>query len=178
MAPRFKNVVSRSPSPEQIERLARRHPSAILIRASSGLSLKMSAESPSTSEALPTTVPSKRAPLDDDHQPAVSSPLNPDLKPKDEGRERAPRAKKDTLKKREAKASSLAPDGSGRGTPDPKGSSSKKKIVDDELAPIRYKLGHPKSTDFEAPRPPIWVYNHTKTAPDGTEILFNEDPDQ
>lgn len=136
----------------------------------------MSAESPSSSETLPTTVPAKRA-LEDDHQPAVSSPLNPDLKPKDEGRERAPRAKKETLKKREAKAGSIAPDGSGRGTPDPRG-SSKKKNFDDELKPIRYKLGHPKSTDFEAPRPPIWVYNHSRTTHDGTEIIFNEDPDQ
>lgn len=122
--------------------------------------------------------PAAKRALDDDHQPAISSPLNPDLKVKEEGRERAPRAKKDTLKKREAKAGSLAPEGSGRGTPDPKASSSKGKKNDNELAPMRYKLPLPKATDFEAPRAPIWVVHHTKTASDGTEIEYNEDPDQ
>lgn len=138
----------------------------------------MSAE-PSPTTEPPPILPAKR-PLEDDHQPAVSSPLNPDLKVKEEVRERAPRTKKETLKKREAKAGSLAPESSGRGTPDPKGSSAKGKKgeAEDGLVPMRYKLPLPKAADFEAHRAPIWVAHHTKTTPDGTEITYNEDIDQ
>ncbi|KAF8857670.1 hypothetical protein BDZ45DRAFT_674568 [Acephala macrosclerotiorum] len=129
---------------------------------------------------LPVTVPQKRA-LEDDHQPAVSSPLNPDFKSKDDAplaRERASRAKKESLKKRESKAGSLAPDTSARATPDPKASTSKSKKEDEpDLAPIRYKLPPPKSTDFEAPRGPVFIPAHIKSAPDGTKIQFNETTD-
>ena len=154
-------------------------------------SSKMSAEGTSSPkrEGTPTTtpissIPQKRA-LEDDHQPAISSPLNPDFKPakpQDEAalaRERAPRAKKESLKKRESKAGSLAPDASARATPDPKAvTSSKSKKNEAPPAPTRYKLPPPKSTDFEPPRGPIFMPSHTKTAPDGTEIQFNETTDQ
>jgi hypothetical protein len=75
---------------------------------------EMSASASPQREATPSnptpisTLPQKRA-LEDDYQPAVSSPLNPDFKPskpQDEAalaRERAPRAKKESLKKREPK---------------------------------------------------------------------------
>ncbi|KAK0112166.1 hypothetical protein ONS96_001424 [Cadophora gregata f. sp. sojae] len=136
-------------------------------------------------EATPTTstpissIPQKRA-LEDDHQPAISSPLNPDFKSKLQddaplARERASRAKKESLKKRESKAGSLAPDSSARATPDPKSAKSKKSEPD--LAPIRYKLPPPKSTDFEAPRGPVFIPADTRTAPDGSEIQFNETTD-
>ena len=85
-------------------------------------------------------------------------------------------AKKESLKKRESKAGSLAPDSSARATPDPKSAKSKKSEPD--LAPIRYKLPPPKSTDFEAPRGPIFIPADTRTAPDGSEIQFNETTDQ
>lgn len=127
-----------------------------------------------------SVLPQKRA-LEDDHQPAVSSPLNPDFKSKDDAplaRERASRAKKESLKKRESKAGSIAPDTSARATPDPKASTSKSKKNENDLAPIRYKLPPPKSTDFEAPRGPIFIPAHTKTTPDGTQIQFNETTDQ
>lgn len=151
----------------------------------------MSAESTSPPrEATPTTtppivsIPQKRA-LEDDHQPAVSSPLNPDFKPskpQDDAplaRERASRAKKESLKKRESKAGSLAPDTNTRATPDPKASTSQKsKKIEDAPAPMRYKLPPPKLTDFEPPRGPIFIPSHTKTAPDGAEIQFNETTDQ
>jgi COMPASS component BRE2 len=131
-----------------------------------------------------STLPQKRA-LEDDHQPAVSSPLNPDFKPsklQDDAplaRERASRAKKESLKKRESKGGSLAPDTSARATPDPKASTSNKRNRRGSIpTPIRYKLPPPKSTDFEAPRGPILIPSHTKTAPDGTKIQFNETTDQ
>ncbi|KAH7317574.1 hypothetical protein BKA65DRAFT_410546 [Rhexocercosporidium sp. MPI-PUGE-AT-0058] len=146
----------------------------------------MSAGEPSPQrEPTPTTstpissIPQKRA-LEDDHQPAVSSPLNPDFKskPQDDAplaRERASRAKKESLKKRESKAGSLAPDSSARATPDPKSAKSKKSEPD--LAPIRYKLPPPRSTDFDVPRGPIFIPADTRTAPDGSEIQFNETTD-
>lgn len=133
-----------------------------------------------------TSIPQKRA-LEDDHQPAISSPLNPDFKPQpskhqDEAalaRERAPRAKKESLKKRESKAGSIAPDTSARATPDPKAATSQKsKKHEAPPAPMRYKLPPPKLTDFEPPRGPIFIQSHVKTAPDGTEIQFNETTDQ
>ncbi|TVY22504.1 Set1 complex component ash2 [Lachnellula hyalina] len=140
-------------------------------------------------EATPSTavpisaIPPKRAP-DDDHQPTVSSPLNPDFKPSrppDDAplaRERASRAKKESLKKRESKGGAHASEISGRATPDPKASTSHKhKRKGSPPAPIRYKLPPPKSTDFEAPRGPIFIPAHTKNAPDGTEIQFQETTD-
>ncbi len=145
-------------------------------------------EATPTATASPpiTSIPQKRA-LEDDHQPAISSPLNPDFKPQpakhqDEAalaRERAPRAKKESLKKRESKAGSLAPDTSARATPDPKAATSQKsKKHEAPPAPMRYKLPPPKLTDFEPPRGPIFIPSHVKTAPDGTEIQFNETTDQ
>lgn len=127
----------------------------------------------------------KRA-LEDDHQPAVSSPLNPEFKVQKTGdetpggiRERASRAKKESLKKRESKAGSLAPEGSARATPDPRSSSSsRKKAVINCVTPLRYKIPPPKLPDFEAPRGPTLVPSHTKTTPDGTEIQFHETTDQ
>jgi len=126
-----------------------------------------------------TSIPQKRA-LEDDHQPAVSSPLNPS-KPDDAplARERASRAKKESLKKRESKGGSLAADTSARATPDPKSSPHKHKRSSSVPAPIRYKLPPPKTTDFEAPRGPIFIPSHTKIHPDGkTQIQFNETTDQ
>ncbi|KAL2065481.1 hypothetical protein VTL71DRAFT_3151 [Oculimacula yallundae] len=153
-------------------------------RANRGNLATMSAGEPSPQrEATPTfsapmsSIPQKRS-LEDDHQPAVSSPLNPDFKSKDDApqaRERASRAKKESLKKRESKAGSLAPDSGARATPDVK--SSKVKKSEPDLAPIRYKLPPPRITDFEVPRGPTFIPADTRIAPDGSEIQFNETTD-
>ncbi|RDL31407.1 uncharacterized protein BP5553_09616 [Venustampulla echinocandica] len=140
--------------------------------------------STSTIAAPVSSIPQKRA-LEDDHQPAISSPLNPDFKPAKPqedaplARERASRAKKESLKKRESKGGSMAADSSARATPDPKAPTPKHKPKKkgDAPAPIRYKLPPPKLTDFEAPRGPIFLPAHTKTAPDGTAVQFNETTD-
>jgi len=144
----------------------------------------MSVENSPKRESTPSvpTIMSSLPQLDG-HQPTVSSPLNPDFKPSkiDEAplaRERASRAKKESLKKRESKGNSLAPDASARATPDPKSNPQKHKRRGSIPAPIRYKLPPPKITDFEAPRGPIFVASHTKIAPDGSEIQFNETTDQ
>ncbi|KAI9731103.1 MAG: hypothetical protein M1818_007961 [Claussenomyces sp. TS43310] len=125
----------------------------------------MATESGSPRRELTPALPQKRV-LEDDHQPAVSSPLNPSFK--DEPAARVARAKKESLKKREAKGGSHAPE-SSRATPDPK-SPRKEKTT---LAPMRYKLPPPKLSDFEAPRSPVFTPHHTITTPDGT-IEFNE----
>jgi len=155
-----------------------------------------------------SSIPQKRA-LEDDHQPAVSSPLNPDFKanasakPKLElpqqqaqddtnsnntnapfARDRAPRAKKESLKKRESNVRGNLPE-SARATPDPKASATagtpnnKKKLESSVVVtPQRFKLPPPKLSDFDAPREPIFTPSHTKTAPDGSVIQFNETSDQ
>lgn len=137
---------------------------------------------PSLAAIIPS-LPQKRV-LEDDHQPAVSSPLNPDFKaskPDDApiSRERASRAKKESLKKRESKGGSLAPDSSSaRATPDPKSSPQKNKRKESGLAPTRYQLPPPKTSDFEVPRGPIFIPAHTKSLPEGKEVQFNETTDQ
>ncbi|KAK3307560.1 uncharacterized protein B0T15DRAFT_182357 [Chaetomium strumarium] len=129
-----------------------------------------------TPSAVPPSVPQKRA-LEDDHLPAVSSPLNREAKaakvqvqiPDDsQAMARERRTKKDSLKKRESKG---APD-SARATPDPK-----HKEPPGELAPMRYKLAQPKPTDFELSRGPVFTSHHEVKDADGRTIEFFETSD-
>ncbi|KAI1105174.1 hypothetical protein F4804DRAFT_304933 [Jackrogersella minutella] len=127
---------------------------------------------------IPISIPQKR-PLEDDHAPPVSSPLNPnpDVKPSKSlshddvaamAREKPGRGKKDTIKKRESKAG-LGAD-SSRATPDPK----IKDLPPTESSPLRYKLAPPKPSDFETARGPVFTHHHEVTAPDGSTIQFYE----
>lgn len=120
----------------------------------------MAEGSPAPVNAATPTIPQKR-PLnleDEQHIPAVSSPLNPDST---SGRTkkpptREPREKKDTLKKREAKGGENV----RSGTPDVSshGKKSKKNTQGATvLSPIRYKLPPPKLSDFDPPREAIFV---------------------
>jgi COMPASS component BRE2 len=111
------------------------------------------------------TIPQKRPfALDDEqHVPAVSSPLNPDSAAartrKQPAREQ--REKKESLRKREAKGS----DGTRHGTPDtPSQAKKSKKSIATAiiLSPIRYKLAPPKPTDFDPPRAPVLTPTHTR----------------
>ncbi|CAI6098418.1 unnamed protein product [Clonostachys chloroleuca] len=132
-------------------------------------------------EPTPTTslssVPQKRL-LDEGHSPAVPSPLNPDVNPTEShltddappsSRAKSVRAKKDTLKKREAKGG----DGD-RATPDPKRPKEQKHA---EGGPLRYKLAPPKTSDFEAPRPRVLAYHHEVETSNGETIQFFETAD-
>ncbi|KAI9820304.1 MAG: hypothetical protein M1827_005926 [Pycnora praestabilis] len=116
--------------------------------------------------STPSAVPQKR-PLEDTSAPAVSSPLNPDAGPT-RRTARAPareqREKKESLKKRESKAPSIAGDSVRGGTPDSNGPSRKNKATSSNsiLAPMRYKLPPPKPTDYDAPKGPIFTTHHTK----------------
>lgn len=116
--------------------------------------------------ATPSAIPQKR-PLaleDEQHTPAVSSPLNPDGGTSRARRPPPPREqreKKESLKKREAKGGDAA-----RGaTPDSQGHGRKSKNGPEStgvLSPIRYKLPAPKPNDFDPPKAPIFTPVLTK----------------
>ncbi|KAG6002521.1 hypothetical protein E4U54_000863 [Claviceps lovelessii] len=131
---------------------------------------------PSTSLA---SIPQKRA-FDDDHSPAVPSPLNPDvstseLPPHDDtSHAKTPkpgRVKKDSFKKREARG------GGGRDSspvvPD-HGSARQSDNVD---SPLRYKLAPPKPSDFDLPRGPVMTLHHEIQGHGAQGIEFFETSD-
>jgi COMPASS component BRE2 len=130
-------------------------------------------------EGTPLSSLTQKRALEDDHQPAVSSPLNPDFsKIKEEApmaRERAARAKKESYKKRESKGPTLVAE--SRATPDSK-IPSKNKKPSNVLAPVRWKLPPPRATDFEAPNGPTFTPHHVITSPDGGQIQFHETSEQ
>jgi len=125
-----------------------------------------------------SSIPQKRA-LDEGHSPAVPSPLNPEGKlsdslPHDDAqssRSKPARAKKDTLKKREAKGID-----STRATPDTKAAA--KEPRQSESGPLRYKLAQPKPSDFEPPRGPVLISHHEVHGADGQAVEFFETSDQ
>ncbi|CCC13276.1 hypothetical protein SMACR_07055 [Sordaria macrospora] len=134
-----------------------------------------------TPSGAATTIPQKRA-LEDDHSPAVPSPLNPENKAAPKVQIQAPeetqqaavlnrekRTKKDSFKKREAKAAAGGSD-SSRATPDPKQQHKEPSI--NELLPARYKLAPPKLTDFEPARGPVFNSHHEVQGPEGETIEF------
>ncbi|KAB5535322.1 hypothetical protein GE09DRAFT_1006964 [Coniochaeta sp. 2T2.1] len=129
----------------------------------------------------PNSLPQKRV-LEDDHSPAVSSPLNPDIKPQSKvqiqppdesqimGREK--RTKKESLKKRESKVPASGVASSRAGTPDAKQGPEPTPA---ETSPMRYKLASPKLSDFEPARGPIFVPHHEiSSGADGSKIEFCE----
>lgn len=123
----------------------------------------------------PTSLPQKRS-LEDDHTPAVSSPLNPDFKstkqvqlPEDTPMAREKRAKKESLKKRESKGA----EGS-HAAPDPK----QRDPAATELAPIKYKLPPPKPADFEPSQGPLFTSHHEVLGLDGELVEFFEASEQ
>lgn len=128
-----------------------------------------------------SSVPQKRPLEEGRHSPVVPSPLNPEVRPSDSlapedaaqnSRSKSARAKKDTLKKREAKGSD-----SVRATPDPKPKSKPQK-KQSESSPLRYNLGQPKLSNFNPPRGPVLTAHHEVTAPDGQTVEFFETSDQ
>lgn len=127
---------------------------------------------------IATSIPQKRVAIEDDHAPAVGSPLNPDSKPVTKPpvppREetamppREKRTKKETLKKRESKGP-LAVE-SSRATPEPK--RAKKNAKKDESIPVRYKLSGPvKSSDFDLAQGPVFRSHHEITLENGESTL-------
>ncbi|KAF2014887.1 hypothetical protein BU24DRAFT_223184 [Aaosphaeria arxii CBS 175.79] len=95
----------------------------------------------------PTIAPPTRRPLEEDHAPAVSSPLNPNPDPSIRSRAKPPpreqREKRETLKKREASSNTRG------STPNPK---SAKKEHNSSESPMRYAVPEPKLPDYEPPK--------------------------
>lgn len=131
------------------------------------------------STATLSSIPQKRA-VDEVHSPARPSPLNPDVKfadppsqTDDDGqasRSKPSRMKKETLKKREAKADSIPP------TPDPK--VAENEVEQSESSPLRYKLAPPKLSDFDPPRGPVLTLHHEAIMCEGDAVEFFETSDQ
>lgn len=124
------------------------------------------AESQSNSRSNTPALPAMRRPLEEDHAPAISSPLNPnpDARPKAAPREREQREKRETLKKREASANTRA------STPKAKVTKKERPAVD---SPMRYSIPEPKATDYEPPKDAVFLSHEPNPvfAPDGTTEL-------
>lgn len=129
-----------------------------------------------------SSIPQKRA-LEDDHSPAVPSPLNPEVNPTELPKEDAPqpnriksgRTKKESLKKREAKGGD-----SGRATPDPKTAKESKEAKENQQydgLQRRYKVAPPKSSDFNPPIGPVLTPHHEVINPNGDVVEFLEPSD-
>jgi COMPASS component BRE2 len=133
-----------------------------------------------------TSIPQKRVLIEDDHAPAVRSPLNPDAKnskappqaqsqTQDDTPMREKRAKKESLKKRESKGALAAGD-SSRATPEPR---RKDMGGGADAVPMRYKLHGPvKASDFDLPQGPVFRSHHEITTADGENIEFFEISEQ
>lgn len=94
---------------------------------------------------------------------------------------REKRTKKETLKKRESKAAATSGGvvEPARATPDPRQTKKNlKNVPPAEMAPARYILPLPKSTDFEPARGPMLVSHHQVSGPDGANIEFFETQEQ
>lgn len=125
-----------------------------------------------------SSIPTKRA-FEDDHSPAVPSPLNPDGRANEQhvldeasaSRVKSSRAKKDSFKKRESKGGE-----SGRATPDPKPVTREPREGDS--GPLRYTLPPPKESDFELPRGAVLTLHHGVVGANGEETNFFETSDK
>ncbi|KAG6004428.1 hypothetical protein E4U21_001096 [Claviceps maximensis] len=134
-----------------------------------------------TPSASLASIPQKRV-FDDDHSPAVPSPLNPDvstseLPPHDDMSHpkisKPSRSKKESLKKREARGGGGGRD-SSPAMPDDHGSTKQSDNVD---SPLRYKLAPPKPSDFDLPRGPVMTLHHQVKGHGGQGIEFFETSD-
>jgi COMPASS component BRE2 len=114
----------------------------------------MAEDRPLSGSTTPLAHP-PRIPLDADHAPVVSSPLNPDAakarasKPPAPAREREQREKKESLKKREN-----ADNKARGGTPDSKAKKHRGPTVP---SPMRYIIPEPKASDYEIPKDQLWI---------------------
>ncbi|KAG9204279.1 hypothetical protein G6514_001353 [Epicoccum nigrum] len=112
----------------------------------------------STSTPTPTLAPPMRRPLEEDHIPAISSPLNPN--PSSDAatrsrsgippRERERREKRETLKKRETSGNARANTPGGH----PKTKKEKRPAAD---SPMRYSIPEPRAADYNPPRDGVFL---------------------
>lgn len=138
---------------------------------------------PPSRSNTPTLAPPMRRPLEEDHVPAISSPLNPN--PSSDAatrsragippRERERREKRDTLKKREASGAGGTRANTPNPNPNPKAKKEKRPAAD---SPMRYSIPEPRAADYNPPRDGVFL-PHEPTplyAPDGvTELRKPQD---
>lgn len=130
----------------------------------------MAESQPGSRSNTPLTVLPMKRQLEEDHAPAVSSPLNPNPEAASRARSRPPpreqREKRETLKKREA-ASQTHTRGN---TPNPR-TTSKKDVVSADH-PMRYAIPEPKPADCDAPKHCILASHEPDpfVTPDGVEL--------
>ncbi|RYN17728.1 hypothetical protein AA0115_g11663 [Alternaria tenuissima] len=123
---------------------------------------------PPSRSNTPTLVPPMRRPLEGDNAPAVSSPLNPNPDAAARARPKAPareqREKRETIKKREASASTR------QSTPNAKSSKKERPSAD---SPMRYSIPEPRPSDYEAPKDSTLLSHEPNPmyAPDGVTEL-------
>ncbi|KAF2197971.1 Ash2-trithorax family protein [Delitschia confertaspora ATCC 74209] len=114
------------------------------------------------------SIASLRRPLDEDHAPAVSSPLNPNPEAATRSRPKAPqreqREKRETLKKREASTNTRA------NTPNPK---SQKLEQPSAPSPMRFSIAEPRLPDYDPPKDGIFASHEPNPimTPDGAKEL-------
>ncbi|KAL5395710.1 hypothetical protein PMIN02_003852 [Paraphaeosphaeria minitans] len=112
------------------------------------------------------SLPVKRT-LEEDHAPAISSPLNPNPDAASRVRPRAPpreqREKRETIKKREASSNTRG------STPNPTSKAKKERPSTD--SPMRYSIPEPKLSDYQQPREGQFSWDPPLMAPDGTQLL-------
>ncbi|KAF1995564.1 hypothetical protein P154DRAFT_526258 [Amniculicola lignicola CBS 123094] len=116
----------------------------------------------------PSIAPPMRRPLEEDHAPAISSPLNPNPDAALRTRARAPpreqREKRETLKKREATGNTRANTPNARAVKQDRASAP---------SPMRYSIPEPKLADYELPKDGIFASHEPNPmfAPDGKTEL-------
>ncbi|KAF3010000.1 hypothetical protein E8E13_011387 [Curvularia kusanoi] len=137
----------------------------------------MAEPQPPSRSNTPTLAPPMRRPLEEDHIPAISSPLNPNpssdaatrSRPGVPPRERERREKRETLKKREASGNTRA------NTPNPKSKKEKRPAAD---SPMRYSIPEPRAADYNPPRDGVFLSHEPNPlyTPDGvTELRKPQD---
>lgn len=132
----------------------------------------MAEQQPPSRSNTPTLAPPTRRPLEEDHVPAISSPLNPNpssdavarTRPGFPPRERERREKRETLKKREASGNARA------STPNPKTKKEKRPAAD---SPMRYSIPEPRAADYNPPRDGVFLSHEPNPiyTPDGSAEL-------
>ena len=141
--------VSPPPARRHISFLSLKYLPALLPSTNPQLRATMAEDGPPSGSTTPLAHVT-RTPLDADHAPVVSSPLNPDstrARPS-KAPQREQREKKESLKKREN-----ADTRTRGGTPDVKVKKHKGPTVP---LPMRYIIPEPKASDYDLPRDQQW----------------------
>ncbi|KAF2397913.1 hypothetical protein EJ06DRAFT_584254 [Trichodelitschia bisporula] len=129
----------------------------------------MSAQSTPARGNTPTAPPSLRRVGDEDHAPAIPSPLNPAPRTASKPALREPREKKDSLKKREAAAATRSSTPADTGS---RGKKGAKAAAAASPSPMRYQIPEPRFADYDPPKDPVFASHEPNPffTPNGVEL--------